>query len=142
MVNSCVCAGCVNDNSTTEQRRLHNFPKDRHLRRQWIRFVGIRRANFPGTAVTRNSKICGDHFRETYYDPHDVRMASLGLKKHSQVRLLPTAIPSVHTYPSSYPTPSPKRKRSASAIFKREFAMVSFYHDIPSVLMPLSLDVG
>ncbi|KAL2099602.1 hypothetical protein ACEWY4_003996 [Coilia grayii] len=120
MVNYCVCAGCNNTNRTGY--RVHDFPKDKAILKRWVQFVKFRRADFSMTSVTRNAKICSAHFREEDYDPGDIRMASLGLKRPKQVRLIPTAVPSVHTHLSACPAPRPRSTKVRAARRKRELA--------------------
>lgn len=122
MVNYCVCAGCKN----STPHRVHGFPmKDKATLRQWVQFVHVRRANFSLTSVTTNSKICSAHFREEDYDPGDIRMVSLGLKRLSQVQLIPTTVPSEHTHLSACPAPRPRSTNIGAARRKRELATVS-----------------
>ncbi|KAL2087182.1 hypothetical protein ACEWY4_018241 [Coilia grayii] len=118
MVNYCVCAGC---NSTTRTgHRVHDFPKDKAILKRWVQFVRFRRADFSVTSVTENAKICSAHFKQEDYDSRDVRMASLGLKSPSRKRLIPTAVPSVHTHLSACPVPRPRRTKVRAARRKRE----------------------
>ncbi|KAL2082810.1 hypothetical protein ACEWY4_022628 [Coilia grayii] len=120
MVNYCVCAGC---NSTTRTgHRVHDFPKDKAILKRWVQFVRFTRADFSVTSVTENAKICSAHFKQEDYDPRDVRMASLGLKSPSRIRLIPTTVPSVHTHLSACPVPRPRRTKVGAARRKRELA--------------------
>ncbi|XP_042597796.1 THAP domain-containing protein 10-like [Cyprinus carpio] len=121
MVNYCVCAGCKN--STQTGHRVHGFPmKDKATLRQWVQFVRVRWANFSMTSITTNSKICSTHFREEDYDPGDIRMVSLGLKRLSYVQLIPTTVPSVHTHLSACPAPRPRSTNIGATRRKRELA--------------------
>ena len=58
MVKRCVVQFCSNSNKTGYT--IHKFPKDANLRRHWVKFVQVKRANF--VAATEHSAICNIHF--------------------------------------------------------------------------------
>ena len=60
MVRSCEVQWCDNSNNTGHS--IHEFPRDKKLRDKWIKFVQVKRANFPGP--TASSVICQLHFKE------------------------------------------------------------------------------
>ena len=76
MVKRCVVQFCSNSNKTGYT--IHKFPKDANLRRQWVKFVQVKRANF--VAATEHA-ICNIHF-----SPHcneESFMVEMGLIKQS-----------------------------------------------------------
>ena len=64
MVKHCVVQFCSNSNKTGYT--IHKFPKDANLRRQWVKFVQVKRANF--VAATEHSAICNIHFSPDCYE--------------------------------------------------------------------------
>ena len=58
MVKRCVVQFCGNSNKTGHS--MYKFPDDVNLRRQWTKFVQMKRADF--IEPTKHSIICSDHF--------------------------------------------------------------------------------
>ena len=74
------------ENGWKTGNRSHRFPKESNIRRQWIRFVQTKRANFPPKKTGKEDPldrlvICGDHFTAEDYegintsDHHSVNMS-------------------------------------------------------------------
>ena len=63
MVERRVVYNCDNANKT--EHALHEFPKEEGLRRQWVRFVSVKRANFK--PVTRNSLAVDCRVRSLFF---------------------------------------------------------------------------
>lgn len=104
MVNYCVCGGCTN--SGTSGHRIHKFPdrkKDGALFCAWMHFVQVKRRDFTSASVSKNSVVCGAHFRKEDYCPGDLMQFEKGCRNKNRVRLQAGAVPSVHTAPSSGP---------------------------------------
>ena len=81
MPRTCVVMFCENGWKTGN--RSHRFPKESNIRRQWIRFVQTKRANFPPKKMGKEDPldklvICGDHFTAEYYEGN--AMSELGFK--------------------------------------------------------------
>ncbi|XP_049843808.1 uncharacterized protein LOC126295370 [Schistocerca gregaria] len=66
----------------------HSFPKDEHLRREWIA-----RCRRPDVINVRTARVCSVHFRPEDY-VRDLRNELLGLPLRK--KLVPTAIPSLN----------------------------------------------
>ena len=66
---------------------MHKFPKDTNLRRQWVKFVQVKRADF--VEPTQHSVICNIHCYEESF------MVEMGLKKQSP--LLSGAVPTIQS---------------------------------------------
>ncbi len=60
MVQRCVVKFCGNSDKTGHN--IHKFPQNKALRRQWVRFVQVKRADFGEGSVTPYSVVCGAHF--------------------------------------------------------------------------------
>ena len=58
MVNRYVIQFCSNSNKTGHT--MHKLPKDANLRRQWVKFAQVKRADF--VEPTKHSVICNIHF--------------------------------------------------------------------------------
>ena len=70
---------------------MHKFPKDANLRRQWVKFVQVKRAGF--VKPTEHSVICNVHFTTECYEKSF--MVEMGFKKQKQ--LIPGAVPTVQS---------------------------------------------
>ena len=71
---------------------MHKFPKDTNLRRQWVKFVQVKRADF--VEPTEHSVICNYiHFSPDCYEKSF--MVQMGLKKQSP--LLSGAVPTIQS---------------------------------------------
>ena len=70
---------------------MHKFPKDTNLRRQWVKFVQLKRADF--VEPTEHSVICNIHFSPDCYEKSF--MVQMGLKKQSP--LLSGAVPTIQS---------------------------------------------
>ena len=65
MVEHCVVKFCSNSDKTGHS--VHKFPGDPAIRRQWVAFVKVKRADFSESSVTKHTVLCGAHFtRESY----------------------------------------------------------------------------
>ena len=71
---------------------MHKFPKDANLRRQWIKFVQVKRADF--VEPTEYSVICNIHFSPDCYEKSF--MVEMGLRKQSPA-LLSGAVPTIQS---------------------------------------------
>ena len=60
MVKHCVVHFCSNSNKTGHT--MHKFPKDANLKRQWVKFVQVKRADFKEPSV--HSVISSGHFSQ------------------------------------------------------------------------------
>ncbi len=60
MVQRCLVKFCGNSDKTGHS--IHKFPQNKALRRQWVRFVQVKRADFGEGSVTQYSVVCGAHF--------------------------------------------------------------------------------
>lgn len=89
MVKRCVAAFCSNSNETGYA--MHKFPKDPNLRRQWINFVRLKRADF--AKATEHSVLCHIHFAPDCYERS--YMEEMGIKKKKI--LLAGAVPTIQS---------------------------------------------
>lgn len=130
MVKRCVVQFCGNSSKTGHS--VHKFPKDFNLRRQWIRFVQVKRANF--IEPSESSVICGSHFSPDSFEKNF--MNEMGLKK--QRLLISGAVPTIQPEPQlnsdarkrtverEQQTPSSSKKpRTSKALHKLEVNRVS-----------------
>ena len=74
MVKRCVVGSCNNSNKTGHS--THFFSKEERIRRQWIKFVQVKRADF--LQPTEHSIICDAHFEPECFE--DDGMVKMGLK--------------------------------------------------------------
>lgn len=74
LVKRCVVGSCNNSNKTGHS--THFFPKEERIRRQWIKFVQVKRADF--LQPTEHAIICGAHFAHEWFE--DDGMVKMGLK--------------------------------------------------------------
>ena len=89
MVKRCAVQFCNNLNKTGHS--THTFPKDPNLRRQWIKFVQVKRADF--VDANEHSVICGDHFSPDCFESEYMR--EMGFKKTRN--LIPGSVPTIQT---------------------------------------------
>ena len=132
----CVVQFCENSSKTGHS--THLFPKDENLRRQWLKFVQVKRADF--LQPTEHSIICGAHFTpECFEDDFKVKM---GIKK-TRNQLIPGSVPTIQPQrPKELPearkrtmesdqgstlqdTSGGKRSRKSRALHKLEVSRVS-----------------
>ncbi len=99
MVKRCVVQFCSNSNETGYT--MHKFPKDANLRRQWLRFVQLKRADF--VEPSPHSVICHIHFSPECYEKN--HLEQMGFK--AQKKLLSGAVPTIQ---SPEATKSSKRR--------------------------------
>ena len=71
---------------------MHKFPKDANLRRQWVKIVQVKGANF--VEPTEHSVICNIHFSPDCYEKSF--MVEMGLRKQSPA-LLSGAVPTIQS---------------------------------------------
>ena len=71
---------------------MHKFPKDANLRRQWVKIVQLKGANF--VEPTEHSVICNIHFSPDCYEKSF--MVEMGLRKQSPA-LLSGAVPTIQS---------------------------------------------
>lgn len=74
---------------------MHKFPKDANLKRQWLKFVQVKRANF--VEPSEHSVICSSHFSSDCYEKS--YMTEMGLKKQKQ--LIAGAVPTIQSQAAS-----------------------------------------
>ena len=99
MVKRCVVGSCNNSNKTGHS--TYFFPKEERIRRKWIKFVQVKRADF--LSPTEHSIICGAHFAPECFE--DDGMVKMGLKdKRSNLKS-----DSVPQFSPSDPKHCPKR---------------------------------
>ncbi|XP_057706676.1 zinc finger protein 391-like isoform X1 [Corythoichthys intestinalis] len=103
MVQTCCAMWCTN--SHLSQYSTHSFPNARKrpgLRRQWVKFVCVKKANFadppPGTIL------CGAHFTPESYSNYQQVKSGFAQK----LLLKADAVPTIHA-PPKYPEISRKR---------------------------------
>ena len=90
MVKRCVFHFCSNSNKSGHT--THKFPKDGNLRRQWVKFVQVKRADFEEPSV--HSVICSSHVSPNCYEKSYV--AEMGLKRaRKKKKLLSGAVPTI-----------------------------------------------
>ena len=89
----CVAANCGNTNA--DGFSLHYFPKqDQALRRKWINFVKVKRANWSGP--TDFSALCSFHFSiDSFPFRHRFEMEQMS-RKPKKVKLNEDAFPTIH----------------------------------------------
>lgn len=63
MVKHCVVQFCSNSNKTGHT--MHKFPKEANLKRQWVKFVQVKRADFDQRS--KHSVVCGSHLSPDCY---------------------------------------------------------------------------
>ena len=91
MVKRCVVQFCGNSNKAGHS--MYKFPDDVNLRRQWTKFVQMKRADF--IEPTKHSIICSDHFTpDCFESPY---MQEMDFKKNRG--LLPSAVPIIQLQP-------------------------------------------
>jgi hypothetical protein len=122
MVRKCVCQNC--SNSYKDGHSVYEFPKDPAIRRQWVKFVQTKRANFDTPSEKSKAVVCDAHFLpECFESP---LMLELGFKKRKKLvtgsvptihAVQPTVLPSQKRQTSPEPsTPKPKRSRAAAKL--------------------------
>ena len=89
MVKRCVIQFCSNSNKSGHT--MHKLPKDANLRRQWIKFLQVKRADF--VKPTKHSAICNIHFCPDCYEKGF--MVEMGLRKQSL--LLSGVVPTIQS---------------------------------------------
>ena len=110
MVNACVFAGCSNSNLSGH--KTHSFPKKgTSVFRAWVRFVGLKRADFTASCVKGHSVLCSAHFKDEDYIQGDLMEQRMGFRSLDRVRLLPGAVPSIQS--PSQATASTSRRSTA-----------------------------
>ena len=60
---------------------MHKFPKDANLKRQWVKFVQVKRADF--VEPFEHSVVCNSHFSLDCYEKS--YMVQMGLKEQKQL---------------------------------------------------------
>ena len=82
---------------------MHKFPKDANLKRQWVKFVQVKRADF--LEPSEDSVACSSHFSLDCYEKS--YMVEMGLKK--QKKLLLGAVPTIQALPEANSSEVKKR---------------------------------
>ena len=95
MVKRCVVQFCGNSNLSGHS--VHTFPKDPVLRRQWTRFVNIKRKDFKFPSDKSQAVICGEHFAQECFEGSV--MFGMGFK--SKRTLQPGAVPTIQPVPTT-----------------------------------------
>ncbi len=109
MPKRCVIYNCSNTNKSGHS--VHEFPKDEARRRQWIRFVQVKRANFTPPSVKSQAVICSAHFEESCYPMDVLRLGEFTGGLMSMMRnLKPGSIPTIQPFIPS----ASAQKRSAT----------------------------
>ena len=75
MVKHCVVQFCSNSNKTGHT--MHKFPKEANLKRQWVKFVQVKRADFD--EPSEHSVVCSSHLSHDCYEKS--YMVEMGLYK-------------------------------------------------------------
>ena len=101
MVKRCVVQFCSNSNKTGHT--MQKFPKDANLKRQWVKFVQVKRADF--VEPFEHSVVCNSHFSLDCYEKS--YMVQMGLKKQKQ--LLLGAVPTIQALPEANSSEVKKR---------------------------------
>ena len=121
MVKRCVVQFCSNTYSTGHS--LHYFPKDPSHRRQWVRFVQTKRADFKTPSENSQAVICGAHFTPDcflgFLASTQEAMAEMGFK--SKKDLIRGSIPTIQPVPTTdqlAAAKAPKGKRSTKRTFQ------------------------
>nr|XP_010772536.1 PREDICTED: THAP domain-containing protein 10-like [Notothenia coriiceps] len=99
-------------NSSLSGHSVHEFPKHTAVRRQWIRFVQTKRANFHPPHEKSQAVICGSHLTPDSFE--GALMVELGYKTKKTLKL--DAVPTINPEkPAETPKASgAKRSRSAA----------------------------
>ncbi|KAK7480234.1 hypothetical protein BaRGS_00028510 [Batillaria attramentaria] len=98
---SCCVANCTGKHSDFISQ--HKFPLDSSVRKQWIRFVKVCRADFgPSFGTPTNSRICERHFTPESYDPSYWLKQSLGIPCVGK-QLKHGAVPTIQKHSFSTP---------------------------------------
>lgn len=95
---ACAVAECMGKNS--DGISIHSFPTDPSLRRQWVQFVRVCRADF--TSPTRHSVVCERHFAPECYPVTYNLMRQEGFEvKHKY--LIQGSVPTIQKHAFSTP---------------------------------------
>ena len=118
----CAVVGC----STTHKNgiSLFKFPKDKGIRRQWIRQVQRNRANWTGPS--EYSCICSQHFSSDCLESTSRVSNQIGFRMKQMLK--PEAVPTIFPTKRSESVP---RLRASKAFEKREKLRVSFTNSTP-----------
>ena len=144
MPKRCVAQFCSN---TSKEQSLHGFPKDAGLRRQWVKFVQMKRADFKAPTENSQAVICGAHFKPECFSGG--LMAEMGYKRKRD--LITGSVPTIQMVPDKiqgqiakrpcetistekaavpmaigHNTPPLKKQRKSKAVHKRQLAEVYF----------------
>ena len=68
---------------------MHMSPRDLHLRRQWTKFVKVKRAEF--VEPSKHSVICGAHFTSDCFEGDYMREMGFNMP----TGLIPSAVPRI-----------------------------------------------
>ena len=113
MVKRCVVYGC--GNSCKTGNTVHEFPKNPTIRRQWISFVRVKRANFATPAENSQAVICEAHFDDRCYSTEVLRMAELsGFTVKKRKSLVPGSVPTIHPEQCTPKRQSPEDSEAAT----------------------------
>ncbi|XP_057701391.1 gastrula zinc finger protein XlCGF57.1-like [Corythoichthys intestinalis] len=107
MVQNCCAMWCTN--SYLSKYSIHEFPsakKKDGLRRQWVKFVRAKRANFPDPAS--GTVLCGAHFQPESFSNYG--QVKLGFAK--RLLLKADAVPTIHAQPPKCPKARRKKKKT------------------------------
>ena len=115
MVQRCVVKFCSNSDKTAHS--VHKVPRDPSIRRQWVAFVKVKRADFSESSVTKHTVLCGAHFtRESFSN-----LLKYELNFCKRRELYDTAVPTIQPVP----TGEELRKERALLSKKRHTGPVS-----------------
>ncbi len=111
MSKRCVVQFC--GNSCFTGHSTHRFPKDPVIRRQWVRFVQTKRADFQPPSEKSQAVICGAHFEKDCFSGHLMAEMGFGLKK---TKLKPEAVPTIQATPTPEQVERYKVKRLGAVL--------------------------
>ncbi|XP_025113124.1 uncharacterized protein LOC112575462 isoform X1 [Pomacea canaliculata] len=94
---TCAVAECTGRNS--DGISIHSFPSDPSLRKQWVQFVRVCRADF--TTPTRNSVVCERHFAPECYPVTYRLMKQEGFVVRKK-DLIPGSVPTIQKHAFSH----------------------------------------
>ena len=106
----CVVQDCSNMSDKNAGISLHKSPNDESIRRIWVKFVQVKRANFYPSSRENRFMICSEHFSTDCFE----RLFHLsGVSR----RLKPGAVPTIWKKSPAQITTRERRKVSENIIF-------------------------
>ena len=115
MVKRCVVYGC--GNSCKGENTVNEFPKNPTIRRQWISFVRVKRANFATPPMNMQTVINKAHFYDKCYSTEVLRKAELsGSRVKKRKTLVPGRIPTIYPEQCAPKRPSPEDSEASTSV--------------------------